>query len=198
MTKQLFPMIVVQDPGQAARWYRERLGFEAVASLGWYEHLRDAGGHELGFLAAGMDGQPDALRTASTGERVRPLVRGERPGGLLGGLGLPGGRAPEACPGGMGPVPLRGPGRGGGGSRPDPGRSGNGSGGRREVKAPNIGPTILRRLHDLGVRSVDDIRRLGPGAIYRSLAAANPGRRLPCATICTASRPPSRGGTGGA
>ena len=67
MTKQLFPMIVVQDPGQAARWYRERLGFEAVASLGWYEHLRDAGGHELGFLAAGMDGQPDALRTASTG-----------------------------------------------------------------------------------------------------------------------------------
>ena len=47
------------------------------------------------------------------------------------------------------------------------------------MKAPNIGPTILRRLHDLGVRSVDDIRRLGPGAIYRSLAAANPGRRLP-------------------
>jgi uncharacterized glyoxalase superfamily protein PhnB len=67
MTKQLFPMIVVQDPGQAARWYRERLGFEAVASLGWYEHLRDTEGHELGFLAAGLDGQPDSLSTASTG-----------------------------------------------------------------------------------------------------------------------------------
>lgn len=68
MTKQLFPMIVVRDPGQAARWYCERLGFEAVASLGWYEHLRDAEGHELGFLAAGLDGQPEPLRTASTGE----------------------------------------------------------------------------------------------------------------------------------
>ena len=68
MTKQLFPMIVVQDPGQAALWYCERLGFKMVASLGWYEHLRDAEGHELGFLAAGLDGQPKPLRTASTGE----------------------------------------------------------------------------------------------------------------------------------
>ena len=64
------------------------------------------------------------------------------------------------------------------------------------MKARNIGPTILRRLQPLGVRSVEDIRRLGP-ARYRSLAAANKGPRLPVAITCTASRPPSRDGTGG-
>jgi catechol 2,3-dioxygenase-like lactoylglutathione lyase family enzyme len=67
MAKQLFPMIVVPDPARAAQWYRDRLGFEPVASLGWYEHLRDPEGHELGFLVAGVEGQPDALTVASTG-----------------------------------------------------------------------------------------------------------------------------------
>lgn len=67
MATQLFPMVVVPDPAAAAQWYRDCLGFEPVASLGWYEHLRDAEGHELGFLVAGAEGQPDALTTPSTG-----------------------------------------------------------------------------------------------------------------------------------
>jgi uncharacterized glyoxalase superfamily protein PhnB len=64
----MFPMIVVRDPAPAAEWYRTRFGFDAVASLGWYEHLRDAGGRELGFLAAGAAGQPAELRTAASGQ----------------------------------------------------------------------------------------------------------------------------------
>jgi uncharacterized glyoxalase superfamily protein PhnB len=67
MLTQMFPMVVVADPATAAQWYRTRLAFEPVASLGWYEHLRAAGGRELGFLAAGMDHQPEALRTAAPG-----------------------------------------------------------------------------------------------------------------------------------
>jgi len=67
MTTQMFPMIVVKDPGTAAAWYRAHLGFEPVASLGWYEHLRDASGRELGFLAAGIEGQPAELQEAANG-----------------------------------------------------------------------------------------------------------------------------------
>jgi uncharacterized glyoxalase superfamily protein PhnB len=68
MTTQMFPVLVVENPEATALWYRERLGFQAVASLGWYEHLRDDQGHELGFLSPGQQNQVEPLRsTAASG-----------------------------------------------------------------------------------------------------------------------------------
>ena len=67
MTTQMFPVLVVENPEATALWYRERLGFQSVASLGWYEHLRDDRGHELGFLSPGQKNQVEPLRsTAAT------------------------------------------------------------------------------------------------------------------------------------
>ena len=62
MVKQMFPIIVVEDPGATALWYKQHLNFESMAQLGWYEHLRDSGGRELGFMAPGQDSQPELLR----------------------------------------------------------------------------------------------------------------------------------------
>jgi DNA transformation protein len=47
------------------------------------------------------------------------------------------------------------------------------------MKAANIGTTIRRRLQEIGIRTTEDIRRLGPGEIYRSLSARQPGSHLP-------------------
>lgn len=38
----------------------------------------------------------------------------------------------------------------------------------------NIGPTIAARLDDVGVRTVGDLRRVGPGRVYQRLVARRP------------------------
>lgn len=43
----------------------------------------------------------------------------------------------------------------------------------------NIGPTIARRLREIGVRTRDDLRNVGPAVAYRRLCAANPGQTIP-------------------
>ena len=39
----------------------------------------------------------------------------------------------------------------------------------------NIGRTIAARLLEVGVRTVGDLRRVGPARVYKRLAAARPG-----------------------
>lgn len=60
---QMFPVIVVADPVEAAAWYTERLGFSVVVSLGWYEHLRHDSGTQLAFMSPGLEHQPIPLRS---------------------------------------------------------------------------------------------------------------------------------------
>jgi DNA transformation protein len=42
----------------------------------------------------------------------------------------------------------------------------------------NIGPTIEKRLIEIGVRNRADLEALGPAEAYRRIAAAGPGRTL--------------------
>lgn len=44
---------------------------------------------------------------------------------------------------------------------------------------PNIGPTIAARLAQIGVHTLDELRRLGAAAAYRQLKAHHPGVTLP-------------------
>ena len=43
----------------------------------------------------------------------------------------------------------------------------------------NIGPTIERRLNEIGIFSKEDLRRMGPVESYRRIVAANPGVTIP-------------------
>ena len=43
----------------------------------------------------------------------------------------------------------------------------------------NIGPTIARRLVEVGVRTFRDLKKVGPGEVYRRVRAANPGKTIP-------------------
>lgn len=67
MATQMFPVLVVENPAEAAIWYKQHLGFETVAGLGWYEHLRHDD-CELGFMAPGLHNQPEALRVKASAE----------------------------------------------------------------------------------------------------------------------------------
>jgi uncharacterized glyoxalase superfamily protein PhnB len=64
----MFLVVVVDNPSEAAAWYRQHLDFETVASLGWYEHIKDGAGRELGFMAPDLDNQPELLRTKARAE----------------------------------------------------------------------------------------------------------------------------------
>jgi excinuclease ABC subunit C len=44
----------------------------------------------------------------------------------------------------------------------------------------NIGPTIAKRLADIGVRRRSDLERLGPAGIYRQLKEKMKGQTVPC------------------
>ncbi len=43
----------------------------------------------------------------------------------------------------------------------------------------NLGPTIIRRLAEVGVRSKADLQRLGAVGVYRRIRAASGGRTVP-------------------
>ena len=43
---------------------------------------------------------------------------------------------------------------------------------------PNLGPTIVRRLSEIGVHDRKELARMGPAEAYRRLSATT-GRRLP-------------------
>lgn len=43
----------------------------------------------------------------------------------------------------------------------------------------NIGPTIARRLREIGIRTRDDLRTVGPAAAYRRISAAYPEQTIP-------------------
>lgn len=43
---------------------------------------------------------------------------------------------------------------------------------------PNIGPTIEKRLNEIGVRNRADLAALGPAEAYKRIAAANAGRTV--------------------
>lgn len=43
----------------------------------------------------------------------------------------------------------------------------------------NIGPTIAARLRDVGVRTVGDLRRVGPARVYELLVAKRPDAATP-------------------
>jgi len=43
----------------------------------------------------------------------------------------------------------------------------------------NIGPTIAARLAEVGIKTVGDLRSIGPARAYRRMKAANPGTVLP-------------------
>jgi DNA transformation protein and related proteins len=43
----------------------------------------------------------------------------------------------------------------------------------------NIGPTIAARLEAVGIRTVGDLRRVGPAGVYNLVKANNPGKTIP-------------------
>jgi DNA transformation protein and related proteins len=43
----------------------------------------------------------------------------------------------------------------------------------------NIGPTIAARLEAVGIRTVGDLRRVGPAVVYNLVKANNPGKTIP-------------------
>lgn len=43
----------------------------------------------------------------------------------------------------------------------------------------NIGPTIAARLDAVGIKTVGNLRRLGPAAVYNLVKANNPDRTIP-------------------
>jgi DNA transformation protein and related proteins len=43
----------------------------------------------------------------------------------------------------------------------------------------NIGPTIARRLREIGIRTRDDLQAVGSAAAYRRICAAYPGTTIP-------------------
>lgn len=42
----------------------------------------------------------------------------------------------------------------------------------------NIGPTIAARLEAVGVRTVGDLRRIGPARVFQRVKANNPGKSI--------------------
>jgi DNA transformation protein len=42
----------------------------------------------------------------------------------------------------------------------------------------NVGPTIARRLREIGIRTRDDLRTVGPAAAYRRICAEYPGQTI--------------------
>jgi DNA transformation protein len=47
------------------------------------------------------------------------------------------------------------------------------------IACTNLGPTIVKTLNAVGVRTLDDIRRTGPARIYQKLEATFPNRTFP-------------------
>lgn len=43
----------------------------------------------------------------------------------------------------------------------------------------NIGPTIARRLEEVGIRTSGDLRSVGAVAAYQRICATNPGKTIP-------------------
>lgn len=43
----------------------------------------------------------------------------------------------------------------------------------------NIGPTIARRLKEIGIRTANDLRSVGAVAAYQRICATNPGKTIP-------------------
>ena len=46
-------------------------------------------------------------------------------------------------------------------------------------KLANIGPTIERRLNEIGIFTKEDLSRVGPVESYQRIVAANPGVTIP-------------------
>jgi DNA transformation protein len=47
------------------------------------------------------------------------------------------------------------------------------------TSARNIGPTLARRLHAIGVHSLRDLERLTPARAYQEICKQNPGKTMP-------------------
>ena len=43
----------------------------------------------------------------------------------------------------------------------------------------NIGPTIQKRLHEIGINSKSDLKRIGPVLAYQKIQGKNPGKTIP-------------------
>ena len=43
----------------------------------------------------------------------------------------------------------------------------------------NIGPTIQKRLQDIGVHTKNDLKRIGPVAAYQKIQSKNPEKTIP-------------------
>ncbi len=61
-----YPVLMVEDVGAAARFYRETLGCETTFEADWYVSLRFDGG-ELAVLDGTHETIPDGFRTPVTG-----------------------------------------------------------------------------------------------------------------------------------
>ena len=43
----------------------------------------------------------------------------------------------------------------------------------------NIGPTIQKRLHEIGIYTKSDLKRVGPVLVYQKIQSKNPGKTIP-------------------
>lgn len=43
----------------------------------------------------------------------------------------------------------------------------------------NIGPTIQKRLQEIGINTKDDLKRIGPVSAYQKIQSKNPGKAIP-------------------
>ena len=43
----------------------------------------------------------------------------------------------------------------------------------------NIGPTIQKRLQEIGINSKDDLKRIGPSLAYQKIQSKNPEKTIP-------------------
>lgn len=70
--KDLYALVVVDDPAVARDWYVRHLGFVAVVETDWFVYLASSGQRPfaLAFMRAGLDSQLPQFRTALTGSAL--------------------------------------------------------------------------------------------------------------------------------
>ncbi len=70
--KDIYPLVVVEDPATVRDWYVRHLGFSVAIDVGWFIYVVSPGKRRFGlsFMREGLDHQLPQFRTRMTGDAV--------------------------------------------------------------------------------------------------------------------------------